>query len=136
MCIVILVSCPLYPFINYSEVLTVCQVYVKNVFHYYNNLDIFYRNFGKCISSCFGIKFKRYLFVYVHVCLKYRLLTVCILWRLWYSFCFRLSYSVLYVVTTTNISASSFSSISFVSKEIIFPWMLLYIYIYLVLSTI
>jgi hypothetical protein len=133
MCIVILVSCPLCPFINYSEVLTVCQVYVKNIFHYYNNSNIFYRNFGKCILSCIGIKFKR-IFFYVHVSLKYRLLTVCILWWLWYWFCFRLSYSVLYVVTTTNISASSFSSISFVSKEIIFPWM--FLYINLVLSTI
>ena len=34
-------------------------------------------------------------------------------------------------MTTTNISASSFFSISFVSKEIIFPWMLLYIYLVL-----
>ena len=59
MCIVILLSCALCPFINYSEVLAVCQVYVKNIFHYYNNSNIFYRNFGKCILSCFGIKFKR-----------------------------------------------------------------------------
>jgi hypothetical protein len=64
------------------------------MFHYYNNSKLFYRNFGKCILSCFGIKFKRYLFFYVHVSLKYRLLTVCILWWLWYSLCFQLSYSV------------------------------------------
>jgi hypothetical protein len=40
------------PFINYSVIITVCQVYVKNIFHYYNNSNIFYRNFRKCILSC------------------------------------------------------------------------------------